>query len=329
MKKTLLTLLSLISLSGFAQTVENFYVVNTANAAGVPYIVTSGTADQSASGTNTTWDFSALSATGEGTTTTYATTASQNVTYPNSSVVAESTGDYNGSGSSLTLKLFANATSITAIEMDDMVLNYSTNNATLGTFPLNYGYSNTDAVAGTFSAMGYNGTFTGTSVTSVDAYGTISANIGSVAGITVTRLKIVQTLNLIYLTVPIGTVNQTFYLYYQSGVTYPLARSIDFAASVPALNYNYDLQAVELYGELAGTDSFTKQLLTAYPNPATDVLHFSNNITLTKVTVVDTAGRTVLTGTGNDLNVSSLTTGVYYANAETDNGTKTIKFIKK
>lgn len=330
MKKTLLAIISFVTVSAFAQTVNNFYVLDGANAAGVPYIITSGTANESTTGANVTWDFSGLTADGSATTTTMAPTTTQSTTYPGTTLLAQSEGEYNGAGTSVSLNVFTNGSGvITGINLNNMVLNYSTNNATLGTFPLQYGYTNTDAVAGTFSAMGYNGTFTGTCVTSVDGYGTITTTLGSVAGNTVTRLKVVQTLSLIYLGLPVGTVNQTFYLYYQSGVTYPLARSINFAASVPALGYNYSLVGTELYGTTAGTDQVTKNTLAVYPNPATDVLHFSNDVLLTTVTITDAAGRIVLSGAGNDLNVSGLTAGVYYATAQAAGGKQAVKFIKR
>jgi 2',3'-cyclic-nucleotide 2'-phosphodiesterase (5'-nucleotidase family) len=55
---------------------------------------------------------------------------------------------------------------------------------------------------------------------------------------------------------------------------------------------------------------------SVYPNPAKDVLFFNNIAEGTAVTIVNTVGKTVLTGTITDskLNLSNITKGIYFVN---------------
>ena len=94
----------------------------------------------------------------------------------------------------------ANTISITGISADDLIVNFVTNNATLGLFPMSFGYSNSDTVAGNYTYTTYSGTFTGTLVTTVDAHGTLNLNNTSGGFYTgnITRLKTVLNLSLNY-----------------------------------------------------------------------------------------------------------------------------------
>lgn len=313
-----------------AQTISSFYTTGSGAAS---YIIASGVPDESATGENASWDFSALTNAGTATAQVISSTTNQSSTYPGTQLVAESTGEYNGAGSSSTIDIFTTGGgTITGIDIDGVILNYSTNNATLGTFPLQYGYSNTDQVAGTYSATlsgtAYNGTFTGTCVTSVDAYGTITSSIGSVSG-TLTRLKVVQNLTLNYLGFPAGTATQTIYLYYASGNATPMVRSLATNVNVPALSVDYDVNSVEIYNGVAGVNTITKNSISIAPNPTAEVLHFTGDFNNAKVAIIDATGRIVLSGNGNDLNISSLNSGVYFANVTAETGNQTVKFIKK
>lgn len=331
MKKLLLSAIVLANMGASAQTVNNFYTNDAANTEATSYIIASGTANESTAGENVTWDFSALANAGVATTQVLTATTVQSTLYPGTQLAVESTGEYNGAGSSATIDIFTTGAGvITGFDMDGISLNYVTDNATLGTFPLQYGYNNTDQIAGTFQGMGYTGTFTGTCTTSVDAYGTIITSLASVSG-TLTRLKIVQDINLFYLGFPAGTVSQTFYIYYSENFTVPMVRSMATTADIPALNFNYDVSSIEIYGAspIGGTGNFNKNTVSIVPNPAGNLLHFTNGFNAARVTVTDAAGRTVLSGAGNDLDISSLNSGVYFANVTAGTGSQTVKFIKK
>lgn len=82
-------------------------------------------------------------------------------------------------------------------------------------------------------------------------------------------------------------------------------------------------------------DQFFADKFTVSPNPANNVISVSNaqGITLTDVSITDINGRTVKTVTvGNvsetQLNVSELTSGIYFLNINSDAGKAVKKFVK-
>jgi hypothetical protein len=85
---------------------------------------------------------------------------------------------------------------------------------------------------------------------------------------------------------------------------------------------------------LGVNEAFARKFST-YPNPANNVINISNNdsILLNKVSITDVNGRTVKTiEVSNisevEMNISELTSGVYFMNIDTDSGRAVKKFIK-
>lgn len=81
------------------------------------------------------------------------------------------------------------------------------------------------------------------------------------------------------------------------------------------------------------TENFFKSNFAVYPNPATDVINISNvnGLEITKSTITDINGRIVkeINSSVNSINVSDLTTGVYFLNVTTTTGNGTTKIVKK
>lgn len=84
-----------------------------------------------------------------------------------------------------------------------------------------------------------------------------------------------------------------------------------------------------------GVNESLANKFSTYPNPANNVVNISNNynILLTNVRITDINGRTVKSVDVNNLseaqmNVSDLTSGVYFMNIDTDSGVVVKKFIK-
>jgi Secretion system C-terminal sorting domain len=82
-------------------------------------------------------------------------------------------------------------------------------------------------------------------------------------------------------------------------------------------------------------DDFFSNKFSAYPNPANSIVTLSNtdNLLVTAVSISDINGRTVKNMDVNnlsevELNVSELTSGVYFMNVTTDSGKAVKKFIK-
>lgn len=337
MKIKLLLPALLLSAAAFAQrTVPAFYNFSVFDAKDNYVIVnTSGSLGEANSvGENVVWNFNGL--------TQNTTSATQVITpatadvsaYPGSTMLVQ-TETVTSNGTNTTKYFFAQdangGLSLTGAVSTGFTLNYTTNNAYLGQFPMSYGYTNTDNnVAGSFVYGNYNGTFTGTGTTTVDAYGILTTNIGFANGTPVTRIKTVQNLNLTILGFP-GTLTQTMYSYYANDLLNgPVFRSITNHIVVPIVSMDQTAETYESYVNTTnGTQQFSKVTLSLTPNPVNNVLHFSGVEGINKVTVIDAAGRSVLSGNGNDVFAGSLSAGVYYATAETEAGKQTVKFIKK
>lgn len=83
------------------------------------------------------------------------------------------------------------------------------------------------------------------------------------------------------------------------------------------------------------TDEFFANKFKTYPNPVNDVVTISNNdnVLVSEVTINDINGRTIKTLKVNNIsevqmNVSDLTSGVYFMNIITDSGKAVKKFVK-
>lgn len=82
-----------------------------------------------------------------------------------------------------------------------------------------------------------------------------------------------------------------------------------------------------------GTESFAKNNFAVYPNPATDVLNIANvnKLEITKSTITDINGRIVKEANSSveNINVSELSSGVYFLKVTTLEGSGITKFVKK
>ncbi|WP_116790563.1 T9SS type A sorting domain-containing protein [Flavobacterium psychrotrophum] len=337
MKKTLLSALLLAAVGASAQTVNSFYTVST----GVTdyYLAESDPAiNETPTGADASWTFPGLSNYGNSHTSVLAATTEQSTAYPGTTSVVETTGDF-----ATTQFFLANAVNgqvgVTAATASGMLLNYSTNNLNLGTFPKSFGATATDdTVAGTFSGnlndTAITGTFSGDATTSVDAYGIITYfSAGMPIVISVTRLKIEQDLNL-YLAgipIPLATLHQVMYSYYNEGLTTgPVFRTLTATVNSATLGVNETQQSIESYYDLTlSSENFTALKISIAPNPVNNVLHFTGNTDITDVIITDAAGRNVLSAKGNDINIAHLNCGVYFVSAQTASGTLTQKVVKQ
>lgn len=298
--------------------------------------------DQSASGANAVYTFDQLFPNGMIIYNSRNTvTAEELQAYPNTNSVIEITSNVNGNSTLSNIFVTAPSSpfSFTGASFNGLDLNYNTNNATLGTFPLNYGYSNTDNTAGSFVYTTYDGTFTGTITTTVDAYGTMTMNdvgYGSYSG-DVTRLKTVQNINLIYgFFGNVGTVVQTTYHYYdvESGVLAPIFKHTESIINVPLLSINQTVVTMESANLIIlSTPKNSSIAFQIAPNPVTDFLtvQADTNEVIRDINITDINGRIVLQSNAaeNKIDVSHLQSGIYFASIVTDKGTTTKKIIKK
>ncbi|GAA4816728.1 T9SS type A sorting domain-containing protein [Litoribaculum gwangyangense] len=316
MKTKLLSLFFISTLLGFSQA----NIEQLQSATGSQYLVLSGSIDQSIDGANISWDFTNL------TNTTILLTDTYSVTGPNSTI---QTNEGSTIISTIGLNNNGGEIAVTSALSSGIQLNY-TNFAIIGTFPLSFGYSNTDSVEGVFSgAVSGNVLNTSTINVSVDAWGNLK--VGTFDG-PVTRLKIIQNLNLLVGGIVPGTATQTSYFYYDANSDDLIFRSTRLQVPVAGID-DTTLESLSSY-TLSTTNNQKNDFdLKLSNNPVEDVLHFvvTDLVEIKAITISDMAGRIVYkTDTSaTSLNISQLETGLFMVSVSTNKGLVTKKFLKK
>ncbi|MBL0013789.1 MAG: T9SS type A sorting domain-containing protein [Flavobacterium sp.] len=337
MKTKLLLVVPFFSLLCAAQApINSYYPVN-----GSEFVVLSSTPplDQSATGANATWDFTTLTQIGTSIDNNMLATNEEIAVFPNTTTntVSTATIGVGVSESNIYSRENAGQVAITGIINSQVELNFAINNALVGTFPLNYGYSNVDDLEGSFTSGAVTGGVEGTITTSVDAYGTLNLAIdgGAITTYQVTRLKSVQNVALSYsIFGNIGTIDQTLYYYYiNGGPNSPIFRTSHTVANVPLQGINNEtFDQMERYNMPLGVAENSKiTSLSLFPNPTQDQLHIeSKDSEIREITISDMSGRIVFHSNGNTNTISlgNLQNGMYNATIVTTSGSKTEKIIK-
>lgn len=82
----------------------------------------------------------------------------------------------------------------------------------------------------------------------------------------------------------------------------------------------------------AGTDDFSADVFSVYPNPVKNMLNISSKAAVDSVTVYDILGKVVLTASpamvSPSIDMSGLSSGAYLVNVTIGNASKTVKVIK-
>ncbi|WP_452231818.1 T9SS type A sorting domain-containing protein [Lacinutrix sp. MEBiC02595] len=327
MKKKLLYLACFATSFTFSQSIATFNSVHMSN-----YAIVDGAVDQSPMGASATWNFTSLTDAGNSTDTYAGPTTDQTNTFPGTTNVFSS-GD-----NDILFKSVAGELFITGAITPDLELNYNDDNALIGTFPLSFGYNNTDLVEGTFTNPDISGEFTGDIVKTVDAYGTLNMNdvgVGAYSS-TVTRLKVVQTVNLgLPPFLPnAGTATQTSYYYYDNGNGNLVFRSNTVHIVIPIASVDETTTINEAYlVTLLGINENAYNEISVVPNPVHSVLNINLKTPnpIKTIGIYDINGRQVLSTTNNTtaIDVGVLQGGMYLVKVETDSAVFTKKFIKK
>lgn len=333
MNLKLLLLLIFFSTLSYAQAPITSYFTASTDPSVYDIVTSSVPLDQTASGANLVWDFNQFTKVGESIDYISTPTDSEITTYPKSTIIVGNVA------SVIYYSKESNVLSITALKNTDLELNYITNNAAIGNFPINYGYSNTDTTAGTYIYGMYLGTFTGTITTSFDSYGTLNMNNTGNGPFNnaVSRLKTVQNISLNYgILTNVGTAIQTTYNYYDAtnGSNSLIFRNTTVTVSVPLLGINQTSTQIERFVTmLLGTNENTLQssFIQIIPNPIEDVLNFTTNLKVYSINISDINGRVILesNAVNNVINLAHLQRGVYFITFNTDKGSQVRKMIKK
>jgi hypothetical protein len=321
MKTKLLSLSLLITMLGYSQTaIEQFQ-----SATGSQYAEVTGTIDQSASG-NVSWDFTGLTTTSTILTDTYTGTPPTSTIQTSNGATVISTIGLNTSGGVL---------SFTSFLSSGIQLNYS-NFAVIGTFPLSFGYSNTDGVEGTFTGP-VSGDVLNTSTinAAVDAWGTLK--VGTFDG-AVTRFKIVQNLDLSAVVPPFpfavtSTGTQTSFFYYDANSNDLVFRTSRLQVGSPVNIDETIMETLLTYALNNNKYEMAESDIKLVNNPVQDVLRFSVSdfIEIKGITISDISGRIVLKTDTNEssINVNQLKSGLFLVSIRTNKGVLTKKFLKQ
>ncbi|MFC5875679.1 Por secretion system C-terminal sorting domain-containing protein [Chryseobacterium arachidis] len=325
------TLFFLLAASGIlsAQTITKAF--NDPTAGDSPnYFTVNGTIDNSATGSGATFNNPSVTQ-GAASPTTYSTpTSSEISTYPGSTLKMV------GSGNTIFFKQSASLLEITGLVTPDATLNFSTDNGTYIAYPTVLGTTTNDTASGTFTSSIANGNFTGTINILADASGTLI--IGAKTYTNVLRVKSVQTFYLIINGIPLATLTNTAYFYYNGSQKYPLLSYTSANLNSQVLNINQTTTGAQALSEtfLAAHDNtiIKKEGLKIYPNPAQDFIEFkghSDNYSTAKIYSLD--GKLVKTSDINSgkVQVSDLPAASYFIEVSGKDNKKpeASKFIKK
>lgn len=110
-----------------------------------------------------------------------------------------------------------------------------------------------------------------------------------------------------------------------------------YGYSVTGLNANPNQEATLGFAKVtsgtAGVKTATKTTLTAYPNPANNLLNLASEKSIDTVVVYNILGQAVMNAkpatTNPALNISGLTAGVYVINVTSAGNTSSVRFIKQ
>lgn len=342
MKIKLLLSLLILSTFGFSQNqINSFYGTSVA----INKIVTTATAlNHGAGGANQTWNFGSFLNLGTSTYTYVAPTATETSTYPgtNNVIVTSSTEGTTTTEGRMFTKNTAGTISITGLNSSGMTINCNggtggAGNATLGTFPLVYPFTNTDStVSGTFNYGTNSGTFSGSLTTSVDGYGTLNlTDYGFTAN--VTRLKTVLSVTLYVSIFPVGTASQTTYAYYNpSDATNNFVfRSVNTVVVASAAGINQDVTSLEVANSatLGNAHNILQSVWVKNPVQNSIEINTSGTIDNTAISVTDMLGKTIYQANNQTLSGTieipvSLTKGIYLLTINNENDSITRKLIK-
>ena len=336
MKKSTLLLFIGFTITALSQTpINNYYSVPDS----FYYIIDPATILNQSSGPNQTWNFTDLVKVGESIDTYSTPTSGETTSYPGTTTVLTVTSTINADVSSnkFYTKNNSNQISFTAFKNPNLELNYNTDNALIGTFPLSYGYTNNDNVSGTFIYGANTGTFEGTFNTSVDAYGTLNTSNASNRSFSgnVTRLKTEQNLNLSSgIFTNAGTVTLTNYNYYSATNGFLVFRYTIFNINVPLLSINQTSISIENFESilLSVDENDLNRSITLFPNPMQENLKIDlrQELAIESVRIFDLYGKEVIkTREERNVNVSKLPTGMYLVVVQTEKGSVSKKIIKE
>ena len=296
--------------------------------------------DESATGADLLWNFNDLTAVAAETVINLVPTASELAAFPNTYMVSNlARHALDGTVLSVGKEYISMGTNNTrflnGFEEPDLLLQLNfTDHLLIGAFSLEYGDSVSDVIAGTYDYDTYSGTFSGTTTSTVDAYGSLSTN--GFDGITyeVTRLKILANFDFAYGAMgDVGTMVQVKNYYYREGDLFPFFKSFTTTINIPLLGVNETSTELRQANPalLNSAEIIYEVGPITFQNPvANELILEETPIAITAIKIYDTVGKCVLTKSfdGSNTDVSTLAQGMYLIHFITDQGIISRKMLK-
>lgn len=293
------------------------------------------------SGSNVTWNVTGVNETGALTTNTFVdpSTDANAPNFPGTTIVQS-----DGTTSSY-FKSSASLYELLGLDAGMFVLNYSSNAATVASYPISFGYVNNDTGAGAVTANTLTGTFTSTINTTADGTGTLNFNGLSSANYTnCLRVKTTQHISFSLAGGFIsGTMDMVIYNFYVSGTKFPLftINYTNINAPAAGINNQRQDQASALSSVVLGLADRKLNDLTfkAYPNPANGEVSLHFVLTQKEsytIDIVNALGQVVKSVAKPDLqpgvyneaiDINGLSAGVYHIRVQGKNASGVEKLI--
>lgn len=339
MKKFLLVLLALVSVTANSQTVVLTKAFNepaigdddtrraldtSAFTTGLPTNVT---------GANVVWNYTNLNPRTPVFITSYVppSVSTSSASFPGCTVVQQDAGP------TYTF-LKSTSTPTTQTEILGLILStYSltfSNSAIAAIYPMSFGANITDNFSGAVSAFSQNGNCTGTIVTTADGSGTLMLP-GGLTFTDVLRVKSVQNLSFTQGFIPLGTAKQTTYSYYHASEKFPILSinysSIKLLTSPTPTVTGVATGIFDKFPVGLKENVLDNSALNIYPNPAAAEL----NITLDRsylpneTRIYSQLGQLVYQKDYSaTVDLSALQSGIYFLEVRTDKGIVRKKLVK-
>lgn len=284
-------------------------------------------------GAGQSWNFTSLTTNTIVESTTYTTVVSS----PSASAFPGATlVETDGAGAWTYWKSTTSTFELMGMIDPNTVINFS-NTAIAATWPVSMGYNNTDNYAGS-AAIG--GTLTGTAIGTITTQGTGTGTVtlpGNQVFTNILQLRSTQKMQLsLLMGLVTATINSTDYSYYHASQKFPLITVSYQKAAGSFTSSTCDIRINSAVAMGVNEATFDKTFVV-YPNPANGVFHvmFTNekNESLS-LEIMNNMGQTVRTinlGSSNDINttvnVSDLSSGVYYVKTTLGNNSVVKKLI--
>jgi hypothetical protein len=223
-------------------------------------------------------------------------------------------------------------TELVGLTSSTLTLNLS-NSAIIAKYPMEFGSGSTDNLAGTFTALGFNGSCSGKITTTCNGSGTLNLP----DGIKLSNVLRVQSTQTMALTTggifALATIKEVIINYYHPSLRFPVV-SVNYTTITPSTGSAIDTKVV------SGSTAFfvtgiPDQGLTEFnifPNPCKDAFTISadRRLGLRKINVFSLAGEKVYSGENtNEVNLAGLAPGVYLVSLETATGTACRRLVKE